>query len=86
MSQQGFECLLLPLQMGNMDDQEGDYEEEEEEDDELKAHHDDFGSRQGEFDDNHGLQGGGCATFSLRPALHLLGSLDWEHLLSSASA
>ena len=42
--------------------------------------------RQGEFDENDGLQGGGCATFSLRPALHLLGSLDWEHLLSSASA
>ena len=68
-----------------MDDQEGDYEEEEEEDDALKAHHDDFGSRHSEFDKNDGLQGGGCATFSLRPALHLLGSLDWEHLLSSAS-
>ena len=49
MSQQGFECLLPPLQLGNSDDQDGDDEEEEEEDDELKAHHDDFGSRPGEF-------------------------------------
>ena len=93
-----------------MDNQDGDDEEEEEEDDELKAYHNDFGSRPGEFwyewwfargshilthsltsrpgefDENNGLQGGGLATFSLRPALHLLGSLDWEHLLSSASA
>ena len=68
-----------------MDDQGGDDEDEEEEDDELNAHHDDFGSRQGWFDENYDLHGGGCTTFSLRPALHLLGSLDWEHLLSSAS-
>ena len=27
LSQQGFECVFLTLQMGNMDDQEGDYEE-----------------------------------------------------------
>ena len=41
--------MFLSLQLGNMADQEGDDEEEEEEDDELKAHHDDFGSRPGEF-------------------------------------
>ena len=35
MSQQGFECLILPLQLGNMDDQDGGDEEEEEEDDDM---------------------------------------------------
>ena len=48
LSQQGIECVFLTL-LGNIDDQDGDDEEEEEEDDELKAHHDDFGSRPGEF-------------------------------------
>ena len=67
--------MFLTLQLGNTDEQDGDDEEEEEEDDELKAHHDDFGSRQGDFDENDGLQGGGCATFSLtqtRPSLFII--------------
>ena len=41
--------MFLTLQLGNTDEQDGDDEEEEETYDELKAHHDDFGSRPGEF-------------------------------------
>ena len=59
--------MFLTLQLGNMDDQDGDDEEEEEEDDELKVHHDILDQDQVSFDENNGLQGG--ATFSLTHSL-----------------